>query len=61
MQRHVESPAHHGRFDPDWVRAHDRLIAQQRLRSGYEVETAAPWWRAAIAKITRTTRPDSEQ
>ena len=58
MLRHHDSPAHLGRFDPDWVRAHDRLISQQRLRSDHEAE-GTPWWVAVFSRTIRTTRPDT--
>ena len=60
MLRNLESPAHLGRFDPDWVRAHERLTSQQRLRSSYEVESA-PWWAVMFPKTTRTAPQDTEQ
>jgi hypothetical protein len=60
MLRHSESTSHLGRFDPDWVRAHERLIAQQRLRSDIEVESA-PWWAFVFSNTPRTTRLDTEQ
>ena len=54
MLRHFESPAHLGRFDPDWVRARERLISQQRLRSDQDV-ASAPWWAVVFSKRIRTT------
>jgi hypothetical protein len=60
MQRHTESSAHLGRFDPDWVRAHERLVAQQRLRADHRIDSA-PWWMAAVSMVTGTARPETEQ
>jgi hypothetical protein len=59
MQRHLESSAPLGRFDPVWVAAHERLISQQRLRSNYEVG-GRPWWLGAFYLKARTAHEEAE-
>jgi hypothetical protein len=47
MLHHHESSPSLGRFDPDWISAHERVSLQQRLRSNCEVDRR-PWWRGAF-------------